>query len=742
MSRVSDNSLVLADAIGTAEEPAAPNPFLLIHRALRGHYIIVGVLAFVMGIAGAAAGWMATKPKYESQGWIRAFPRQQRILYETDENQSMAGFDAFVRSQVSLIRTRRVIDMALKDPKLTASGWTADPEGVQRLLDSLQVDAARGSELISVSVSDPDPTVAQDAANAVLDAFMVFQDEQDGISVTARGQRLQNIQKAVSAELATIRNSIARATEAFGGGDLEMLIQSKTAQLTRIDDAELDPARLNAPFARPGSVTGASLTPQEMTVEQLAEVDFKLRELLGQQMSLEIQLQTVQKELAPEHRQIRTLRSRMEAIKSLVESRASEVRSTLAPQTEDSAIADASTPTTPAESNQTQSPPTQSSIRERLSEDLRKLALISVQLRELRDREAEAEKRLAETTRTLEALRVEDEIIRGGRLRIQQIAATPLRPSKDRRLPLAGAGFAAGAGGVVALFVGFNLLRGRVRYADDLEPVVGQVPVIGVVRKARRGDEETREAISFAFHHARNALLLLEAGVPSARGGGRVILISSAMQGEGKTTVALALGTSFATAGLRVSLMDFDFVGRGMTRDFGAQDQPGLSDALDRGATDVRAVRDETHKLDLIPAGTRDEQHAKRLTIEAIRPVIESTRSRSDIVIIDTGPILGSLEVGLIAPLCDTFVLVASRGTPANLVNAALRRARHLCGDRIAMIFNRAAPQDVSNSTSLSSLRSTPEGSEQSRRADGARLARMLMDPPSNGSRPTNGTSI
>ena len=77
-----------------------------------------------------------------------------------------------------------------------------------------------------------------------------------------------------------------------------------------------------------------------------------------------------------------------------------------------------------------------------------------------------------------------------------------------------------------------------------------------------------------------------------------------------------------------------------------------------------------------------------------LRQVLETCRERFDIVIVDTGPILGSLEAAMVATQADEVVVVLSSGESRA---AAERSMRHLegVGAKVAgFVFNRATPRD------------------------------------------------
>lgn len=715
------NLVRVEQAVGDGAAPG--NPLLQLHRALRGRYPLVLALAVVAGLIGAAGGWLATKPLFDSQGWIRAFPRQARVLYETDENKTMPMFEAFVRSQADLIRSRRVLDLAMNEQDLREAGWPAAPEGVEELTRRLQVVAARGSELISVTVSHQNPQLAQLAANAVLTAFMKYQEEQDGLSATDRERRLRENQRVLTAELQTVRESILRVGDRFGGADPDVLLPIRTEQLARVDAQLADPAiAAAAESGAPAPSAPAPVGLAGVPLTELARLDEPLAQLLRQKQSLELEIDTISRTLGPSHRQIASLKQRMTGLDQAIEARAAEVRRMpMAIPGGGVSGGGAVAGMDPAAAAKQYR-----ATRERLSAEVKDLARGRLELKSLVDRQTEIERRLGETNQAIEVIRVEDEIIRGGRVRIQQRAATPLAPTKDQRIPLAAAGFLGGSGAVVGGVVLLSLMRRKLRYADELASVDGMLPLVGVIPEVRAGDPDAIESIVLALHHVRNSLLLFRR---PERNSGTVYLVSSSVAGEGKTTVGIALGASFAQAGYRTVLVDGDLIGRGLTRELGFGDQAGLVESLGSENFDGQLYDSHVPGMRVLPAGHRQQSNAHELTLEELEPLVTGLRSRFDIVIIDTGPILGSLEVGLLAQVADTLLMVSARGTASQLVNAAMDRARRVARNGIALVFNRAHGHDLTTSLSYSSVRSRaeePRAARGNQPTDRQRLVRLL----------------
>jgi Mrp family chromosome partitioning ATPase len=179
----------------------------------------------------------------------------------------------------------------------------------------------------------------------------------------------------------------------------------------------------------------------------------------------------------------------------------------------------------------------------------------------------------------------------------------PSKPYKDRRIAFAGAGAAAGFGGVMTMFVVFGLARRRLRHSSDVEnfllpaveaasPTGGPAfrPVVGVLPKLSRGKGGNGgrggPTAAFAVHRLRTQIQTAPGA--AAR---RVLAVTSPASGDGKTSLALSLALSHAAAGQRVLLIDLDFVGQGLTRWMGRPARRPLGRLLlDEGWLDRRQL--------------------------------------------------------------------------------------------------------------------------------------------------------
>jgi tyrosine-protein kinase Etk/Wzc len=113
--------------------------------------------------------------------------------------------------------------------------------------------------------------------------------------------------------------------------------------------------------------------------------------------------------------------------------------------------------------------------------------------------------------------------------------------------------------------------------------------------------------------------------------------------------------------------------------------------------------------VSVLPVGRADGQDFERLSPIALARVLDQCRERYDTVLVDTGPIVGSLEASFVAAKAHEVILVVRRGEVRTQVDEAIARLEQV-GARIAgVVFNRASAADVVRSKYASGSRSTKE---------------------------------
>jgi succinoglycan biosynthesis transport protein ExoP len=171
----------------------------------------------------------------------------------------------------------------------------------------------------------------------------------------------------------------------------------------------------------------------------------------------------------------------------------------------------------------------------------------------------------------------------------------------------------------------------------------------------------------------------------------QVIMITSAMRQEGKSTVASNLAMSFAQKGEKVLLIDADLRRGRLHRAFNCNGKPGLSDVLRELVTLEEAFRATPREnLTLLTCGKHLNSAPELLGNAAFSKLIETFRGKYDRIILDTPPVLGLAESAMLQKLSDAVVFVIwSEFTSMRNVKAALQSLQLSGGKFAGFVLNR-----------------------------------------------------
>lgn len=143
----------------------------------------------------------------------------------------------------------------------------------------------------------------------------------------------------------------------------------------------------------------------------------------------------------------------------------------------------------------------------------------------------------------------------------------------------------------------------------------------------------------------------------------KTLLISSPIDGIGKTTVAINLAASFAANGTKALLVDANFTRPMLADAFGLQ-TPGLAEALDGKQAVIDLVQStDIANLDVLTTGAAPEDASAVFVSQAFEAALAQLKQQYDIVIFDGDTILDHADVEALALLCDFTVLVVAHKT-------------------------------------------------------------------------------
>lgn len=282
-------------------------------------------------------------------------------------------------------------------------------------------------------------------------------------------------------------------------------------------------------------------------------------------------------------------------------------------------------------------------------------------------------------------------------------AGIPAVPASPSKLVYAVIGLMAALGASVVAVAILQLLDRGVETSEQVETRLGVASMGSIpdpaslpegrkliksgVRPADFIVQSPQSAFAEAFRRLRTSIEYDRPDMAS-----RVVAITSALPGEGKTTSAICLARSAALAGENVVLVDCDVRRRASSRRFGGTETAGLRNVVERRATlDEALVQDPASGAWVLPQHPDDEGIAAFTDKAAFAALVDRLRARFQLVILDTPPILPVDEARVIAAQADSVILLLRwRQTPAKAAELALRElsevGAHVVGVSLSMV--------------------------------------------------------
>jgi protein-tyrosine kinase len=191
---------------------------------------------------------------------------------------------------------------------------------------------------------------------------------------------------------------------------------------------------------------------------------------------------------------------------------------------------------------------------------------------------------------------------------------------------------------------------------------------------------EVGQERQFAEQYRRIKRPLIDKALSGKTGAGepRVLMITSALPGDGKTFNSISLAMSMALErDVSVLMVDCDVVKRHVSEVVGVREKAGLLDALVDETMDVESlvVPTNLHGLSILPAGRPVEGTAELLSSNRMRQIITSLCSRVPrrILLLDSPPLLITNEAQALVKIAGQIVLVVRAGhTPRQAVQDAI----------------------------------------------------------------------
>lgn len=735
---------------------------------LRGrlHYAII--LTVVLGSIGAVLGFFSEEPLYRSAAKVRINPVETGVI---ESDRVRPRFEEYLMLQVEVLRSPEVAKAAMRHPLWTAahSHQAGGAETLTRdeFMQQIYLSRPRRLEVITIGFDAPDPEIAVAGAQSIVEAFKQVHERHE---LEQEGKRLDHLHSYIN----TLTNRLEQLDDKKYSFSVQYgldTIEDRDRQLQNlIRDAQqaLQQIELQIEIRTGGREGDLADGQGVLSIPELAEYDGEMQQMLRDKDLFERQLRLeLAKGLGENHRRIIDLRAQIASLNDSLEQRARVIQG---------AAGNGPSTLNPIEQLRIQQRTYKKYIEELQTKQMQ-LGQIRRQVNEINIEIATVNNQLSQARAELERRKLNASI--RGQIEDVSSASLPTSPANTTsRIQYAGLGGVCGGALGFGIVLVIGALDRRLRHADDAISGYGAVRMLGVLPSLPENmtDPEQSVLAAHAVHHVRT---LLEIGVGD-EDNGRVYSISGPAAGSGKTSLCFALGLSFANSDSKTLLIDADIVGGGLSHRLGVEVhrkighvliEQGLinqaqfdsaarkakatgSDIRDRLVNDGlvtehqmrRAIRaqqqtsvglldacngetltdcvaqSDIRNLHILPIGSAMPHQAGALSPSTLRELIAEARRLFDIVLIDTGPVLGSLEASIAATESDGVVMIVSRGDPKRLAYKSLEHLMSINAVISGVVFNHALEDDVAR-TSYATFSVV-----QSRRQD-ARAAADRMDP-------------
>lgn len=280
----------------------------------------------------------------------------------------------------------------------------------------------------------------------------------------------------------------------------------------------------------------------------------------------------------------------------------------------------------------------------------------------------------------------------------------PIRPDYARDMTFGGA-----AGLLLSALCLFLLEQSdkRVRNLNDMRrlvdgPIIGTIPALSrsEVRSLMQGQATPRATEAYSMLRANLSLIMDPAFKDrGADSGAQVMLVTSALPGEGKSFTAAQLARSMARSGKQVVLVDADLRRPTQNRLFHMKEPLGLANVLDGSVSLQDAlVASDTANLTLLQSGSSEQNATELISSLEMAEVIDTLRAECDILIIDAPACAVVADALFLAPYVDSVLHVVGAGqVDSALVRDTTAALAAAAPKIIAYLMNRAP---VTNSSS------------------------------------------
>lgn len=631
-------------------------------HALRRRRMAAGSVGLIIGGILATAAWLGVTRQHTATAVLRVSAGQSNIL-DLGSNREASSFEIYKRTQRQLLRSPSVLQAVLEQKSVAGLPLIAQQlDPLTWLQNIVTVTFPDDAEIMNISVRCEDQKTAEALADTIVVVYLrdVVQVEQT--QKQNRARRLEKAEQETGSSLRSKRNLLQVTAKELGAGDSDTLTMSQKNKLqeysalwTELNKVETELRRAQRYRKSPGGAAQAepdpSIAVSDADLESAAAMDPVIGAGKARLERLHNRIDQTRKLLygAEETKTIADTQEQIERAQKRIEDRKVELRKLMAFNKQRALLATDQT----VESLEAQQKELRTKV-DALRKEADSFGQSSVEV-ELRRAEIKSLDELhGRIQRELYEANIEMDSLNSRVVKLSD-ATTPHNDDRNRRISISassgGAGFLAGC----ALVVLWDLRRRRLNTTQDIAEAI-RLPLLGTVPHVRRL-LQVSDGSSSSLAEAIDGIVARLLFSPSDDQH-QVVLVTSASAGEGKTTVAVNLATSFAGMGHRTVLVDFDLRRPALHNMFDVDLDPGVGGVLAGHAEPLDAVLSTPiENLFLLPAGAWGHRGLSGRNDALVKRIIDELRESFVHVVIDAGPVLPIVDTRVIARHADGVVV-------------------------------------------------------------------------------------
>ncbi len=640
-------------------------------NALKRRMVLATFLGVLVGMAAAAGVWLAMPAgKHQVRALIQVRPADRMVGRPVGMDQE---FESFKQTQMTLLKGRSLLNLVVGHPNVSRQPEIRNADDPVRYLEEAIRLKWESPEMLAVTMNGDDPKQLKAIMDVLVEEYIKDAQSEEGKGRERRRRVVQaqiaELDKRIKYAEDTLEQ-LVRTNQGPNPDSNLMKIKLLTEQIQTHTRGQSDTkqqihlvtSELNRWKAKLAEVEHARVEPDELEAVVSRNVLVKAR--IKERDDKRLAVEKLEQKFLPDHPALMQEKDELKRLEAEVAAMVEKYR-----------------PAAETEIRGRLRREYQSSVNQEADKLKGLTDLLDYHEKEI----ARLNKEMATTNRAtlttitnLDDLKpmkdqrslLQNELIQldmadkvEPRVQKREDAVVILNQNLRQKVLLSIATFLAGLGLVMT---GVAFLEWRSRRVDSVDQVVnelgmrvlGTIPAFPSKSSLRSADPAQAQNWRFVLNESVNSartMLLHTAKTQSMQ----VIMVSSATQGEGKTSLASQLATSMAAAGLRTLILDCDLRNPSMHKLFDSPLNPGCAEVLLQEVDVSDAVQPTTvPNLWLIPAGQCSNRVISALAQgHPLETLFNRLRGQFDFIVVDTCPILPVADALLVGQHVDGVVI-------------------------------------------------------------------------------------